>query len=74
MNWKNTKKQFPRIRKSLRLNPKNEQAWFDKGIVLRKLENYKGALEAFDEVTAISPENEEAWFNKAIVLSSLKKS
>ena len=46
--------------KATELNPKNEKAWFNKGVAYEKLGKYE-AIYCYEEVIEINPKNEKAW-------------
>jgi len=46
-------------------------AWYLKGVALRKLHRHEEALSSFDVVLELTPENANAWRNKAIALNEL---
>ncbi len=53
--------------KATDLNPKNEKAWFNKGIAYEKLEDLE-ATYCYETVTDLNPKNEKAWFNRGRIL------
>ena len=53
---------------SLRLNPEDEVAWFNKGLSLYELDNYKESVLCFEHVIRLNPEEEDAWFFKGQIL------
>jgi len=46
--------------KAIELDPKNEKAWFNKGVALEKLGEYE-AIDCYREVTNLNPRNAKAW-------------
>ena len=58
---------------TLEVNPKHENALFNKGVALGKLEKQKEALDVFNMVLEINPKHEEALFKKGVALGSFGK-
>ena len=58
---------------AIKIDPKFAEAWYNKGIALRKLKKYEEAIKCFDEAIKIDPKFAEAWYNKGIALRKLKK-
>jgi tetratricopeptide (TPR) repeat protein len=46
---------------ALQINSKNANIWFNKGMVLEKVERYSEALEAYGQATTLDPSLERAW-------------
>ena len=46
--------------KTLEIDSEDENAWYEKGIVLEKLERYSEALECYDKVLELNSEFEDA--------------
>ncbi len=59
--------------KALELNPRNQEAWYNKGVCLGKLEKYEDAATCFDKALELNPRNQEAWYNKGLILRKLEK-
>ena len=57
--------------KSLKVNPQNHTIWFALGCVRLQLEDWAGALEAFDRSVQIDGEDAESWSNLAVALLRL---
>jgi tetratricopeptide (TPR) repeat protein len=57
--------------KALAINPKYENALYDKGLVLSNLGNYTGALISLDKALAIDPKDEDALYQKGVVFDKL---
>ena len=55
-------------RKSLELNPDNANVWTDLGVMYRRSDNPKKALECFNRAADADPTHEVSRFNKGIVL------
>ena len=55
----------------LKLDPKNADAWNDKGLALSRLGRHEDALRAYDECLKLDPKNINAWYNKGVALSDL---
>ncbi|KLI32681.1 hypothetical protein SZ50_08345, partial [Brachyspira hyodysenteriae] len=47
----------------IKLNPKNEKAYFYKGVLKINLKKYEEAIEDFNEAIKLNPKNEKAYFN-----------
>jgi tetratricopeptide (TPR) repeat protein len=58
--------------KAIRIKPKYEKAWLNKGMTLSELEKYNDAIKCFDEAIRIDPEDSAARHNRDIALSHLK--
>jgi tetratricopeptide (TPR) repeat protein len=56
---------------ALVINPKYENALYNKGIVLSNLGNYTGALISLDKALAIDPKDEDVLYQKGVVLDNL---
>ena len=57
-----------------RINPKNEEAWFKKGLNLYKnLKNSLDAIKCFDRVTKANKKSEKGWFYKGLILTEAFK-
>jgi tetratricopeptide (TPR) repeat protein len=55
----------------LAINPKDEDALYEKGVFLDKLGNHTGAIEYFDKALAIYPHDIDALNHKGAALNSL---
>ncbi|MGC2573354.1 MAG: tetratricopeptide repeat protein [Candidatus Nitrosopolaris sp.] len=53
------------------MNPKHENALYNKGLALYKLGNDTGALTYLDKALAIDPKDEDALYEKGVVLDHL---
>ena len=49
---------------SIKLNPKYEIAWNNKGNSLYKFGKYEESIECYDEAIKLNPKFENAWNNK----------
>ena len=56
---------------SLKLDPKDDRAWYNKGVALGALGRNEEALLAYDECIRINPKNVSAWDNKGTVMGAL---
>lgn len=59
--------------KALQINPRYENAWYNKGAALYGIGKYNEAMECFDKTLEINPRNEFAIESKEIVLSLLRR-
>lgn len=57
--------------KALAIDPRLEEAWYGRGIVLRDLGRFREALDSFDKAVAISPGSNFAWIHRGTVLAAL---
>ncbi|UEC43044.1 MAG: TPR-repeat protein [Methanothrix sp.] len=57
----------------LEMNPKNADAWNNKGVALYQMGEAEGALTSYDEALKIDSENMEARRNRAFVLRAMGK-
>jgi tetratricopeptide (TPR) repeat protein len=48
------------------IEPGSHVAWFMKGVLLGKMEDYKSAIGCFDRAIEISPGYAEAWYHKGV--------
>jgi tetratricopeptide (TPR) repeat protein len=48
------------------IEPGSHVAWFMKGVLLGKMEDYESAIGCFDRAIEISPNYVEAWYHKGI--------
>ena len=60
-------------KRALRHNPKDEKAWFKKGVSLYIMEKPYDALEAYERALDINSEYEEAWVNKGLIFNEIKQ-
>lgn len=51
---------------AIALNPRLVYAWFNKGIILYDMLDYKGASECFSKAISIDPEFGQAYFNRGL--------
>ena len=57
--------------KALEIDPKNADAWINKGVALDHLERYEKTIWCWDKALEIDPMNALAWYNKSYVLDHL---
>jgi tetratricopeptide (TPR) repeat protein len=57
----------------LAIDPKHENALYNKGVILYQLGNYTEAIGYFDKALAIDPKDEVALYEKGVVLDKLGK-
>jgi tetratricopeptide (TPR) repeat protein len=55
------------------LDPKNWEAWNNRGIVLDKVERYEDALQSYDRALALAPTNLNAMHNRGAALLCLSR-
>lgn len=60
-------------RKVIELNPGNEVAVYNLGIMFQKLKRYDEAIAAFQQAIGIKPDYDYAWYNIGLCFSQLKK-
>jgi tetratricopeptide (TPR) repeat protein len=53
------------------LDPRDYDAWYNKGVVLDTQEKYDEAVQAYDNATEDYPQFVNAWINKATALNKL---
>ena len=54
---------------SIKLNPKEASAYFDRGIAYYEKQYYDRAVADFDQVTKIEPKNAQAYYNRGIAFA-----
>ncbi|AKB24386.1 hypothetical protein MSMTP_0917 [Methanosarcina sp. MTP4] len=59
---------------AVKLDPKNNITWIDKGTALYFLEEYDKAIDAFNRAIKLNKKNPEAWVMKGLVLFKLESS
>jgi tetratricopeptide (TPR) repeat protein len=57
--------------KSIELNPRNIDSWYNKGIALSNLGEFEKAIQSYDRVIEIDPNYFPVWNTKGIALSNL---
>jgi tetratricopeptide (TPR) repeat protein len=55
------------------LDPKNWEAWNNRGILLDKVERYEDALQSYDRALALAPDNGNVQHNRGAVLLCLSR-
>jgi tetratricopeptide (TPR) repeat protein len=55
------------------LDPKNDDAWYNKGITFDNLKRYEEALEAFDKAVELVPKDVANWNIKGFALGNLER-
>ncbi|MEI7855922.1 MAG: tetratricopeptide repeat protein [Methanomicrobiales archaeon] len=61
------------LRTAIRQDPNNAGAWYNLGVTVYALGNYRDAVNAFGQAADIDPDFADAWFNKGIALVHLDK-
>ena len=69
----NIEKAIAYFDRALEINPKFEDAFFNKGVIFGYLNKPEEAIECYNEVLKINPKDEEALFNNGVVFGYLKK-
>ena len=59
--------------KAIQIKPDYHEAWYNRGIALRKLQRYQEAIASYDKAIQIKPDNHEAWNNRGNALDELKQ-
>ena len=59
--------------KAIELNPKYALAYYNRGIVLNKLERQEEALDSFDKAIELNPKDALAYYNRGTVLGELER-
>lgn len=57
--------------KALEITPDDDEAWYNRGIALRKLGRLEDAIASFDKALEIKPDKHIAWYNRGNVLDDL---
>ena len=63
--YENALKNFDEI---IKINPRSQEVWLNKGAVLGKLGHYKEEIECYNEALRIEEKYSDAWINKGIAL------
>lgn len=72
-NKSNYEQAFRYFEKAIEMNPKNDFAWGDRGLMLDKLGRKDEALESFSRALIIDPTNSITWHNKGLTLIKLNR-
>lgn len=59
--------------KAIEMNPKNDFAWGDRGLMLDKQGRREEAIESFSRALMIDPSNSITWHNKGLILIKLNR-
>jgi tetratricopeptide (TPR) repeat protein len=59
--------------RTLRIEPKSEAAWFNRGLALANLKQYQEAINAFDEALKINPNNAQAQQNRDLLEKQVRQ-
>jgi Flp pilus assembly protein TadD len=57
--------------KATSIDPRNAEAWYNRGIVFCSLERYQDAVESLGKALEIDPQSAIAWHNKGVALKLL---
>lgn len=69
----NSEKALELLEKAIELNPRNAEAWANKGVVLRKLGRLMESVTAHDRAIELKPDLVQAWYNKGVALYELNR-
>jgi Flp pilus assembly protein TadD len=58
---------------AIAINPRDVDAYYNKGVVLDELKRYEEAIEAYEGVIGLNPQYTDAYNNKGIALDELKR-
>lgn len=67
-NKSNYEQALKYFEKAIEMNPKNDFAWGDRGLMLDKLGRREEAIESFSKALMIAPSNAITWHNKGLSL------
>jgi len=59
--------------RGLSFNPKDYWSWYNRGVVLSKLNRYEEAIESNDHALSINPQDSDSWLNRSINLAILNR-
>ena len=59
---------------AIKLDKNDENAIYNSGLILKKLEKYEKALKCFENTLILKPNKVDAWYNKGLMLEKLGKS
>jgi tetratricopeptide (TPR) repeat protein len=57
----------------LKTAPEADRAWFGKGNVLFDLQQWEGAIAAYDKALALKAGDDQIWFNRGLALSQMQR-
>jgi len=57
----------------IKMENENSEAYFNKALILTKLQKYEEALRSYDSAIKIKPDFEEAYINRGVILSTLMR-
>ncbi len=58
---------------AIKLDPKNKEAFFNRGLALAALDKFDEAIKDYDKATKLDPKNKEAFYNMGLALVALGK-
>ncbi|KJV51565.1 TPR repeat family protein [Orientia tsutsugamushi str. Gilliam] len=58
---------------AIKYNPNYAKAYYNKGVCLNKLEQYKEAIENYDLAIKYNPNDAKAYYNKGLCLNELEQ-
>ena len=59
--------------KSLKLDPDDAGAWYNKGFVFDSLDRFDEALQCYDRALELDPDYVSAWYSRGIALCALDR-
>lgn len=63
--------EFRCYERTLQINPRYAEVWYNKGLASVKYERFEEALVYFERATDVNPRYAEAWHNKGLMLYHL---
>ena len=57
--------------KAIELDPKDEDTWINRGVVLGKMGRHQEELKSYETAAELNPEDNDAWVNKGVALGKL---
>ena len=59
--------------RAVKLKADLHEAWFGKGLALKRIGKYKEAITSYDRAITIKPDYYEAWSNRGAALEAINK-
>ena len=57
--------------KAIEINPKDSDAWYNKGVTLDSLHKPDEAIKSYNKAIEVNPKNSMAWYKKGLALHIL---